>query len=397
MEDLRVQIQQLQETVESQQILLDEYQRQSEVDSSSSDSSVTRQRRPPRRSARSDDIRVEIPDFEGKLQPDEFVDWLQTVERVFEYKEVPEEKKVKIITVKLKKHASIWWENLKKNRECEGKRKIKTWEKMRRELTRKFLPVHYYQDNFLQLQNLRQKNLSVEEYTREFEKLMMKCDIHEKEEQTIARYLGGLNTDIAHPVQLQQYWSVEDVIRLALRVEKQIPKRSSYKNFSFTENSPYPRKPPVEQPSSSVKPSPKTSTQNKTKAVKCFKCQGFGHISSDCPTRRTITIIKGEAYEVSEEEEDEARDDFEREDLDPVYDEELIVADHGESLVIRRSLHTSVKEPHWLRKNIFHTRCTVAGKVCDVIIDSGTCENVVFNNMVEKLKLPTEIHPHPYK
>jgi hypothetical protein len=78
------------------------------------------------------------------------------------------------------------------------------------------LPAHYYQDNFIQLQNLHQKNLSVEEYTREFEKLMMKCDIHEKEEQTIARYLGGLNTDIAHPVQLQQYWSVDDVIRLAI-------------------------------------------------------------------------------------------------------------------------------------------------------------------------------------
>jgi uncharacterized NAD(P)/FAD-binding protein YdhS len=68
--------------------------------------------RPHRKSSRSNDTRVEIPDFEGKLQPGEFVDWLQTVERVFEYKEVPEEKKVKIIVVKLKKHASIWWENL---------------------------------------------------------------------------------------------------------------------------------------------------------------------------------------------------------------------------------------------------------------------------------------------
>jgi hypothetical protein len=210
---------------------LDEYQQRSEVDTSSSDSSLTRRCRPHRKSSRSDDIRVEIPDFEGKLQPDEFVDWLQTVERVFEYKEIPEEKKVKIIVVKLKKHASIWWENLKKKREREGKRKIKTWEKMRRELTRKFLPVHYYQDNFLQLQNLRQKNLSVEEYTREFEKLMMKCDIHEKEEQTIARYLGGLNTDIAHPVQLQQYWSVEDVIRLALQVENKYLKGLPTKTF----------------------------------------------------------------------------------------------------------------------------------------------------------------------
>ena len=118
---------------------------------------------------------------------------------------------------------------------------------MRRELTRKFLP-HYYQDNFIQLHNSRQKSMSVEEYTRDFEKLMMKCDIQEKEEQTISRYLGGLNIDIAHLVQLQQYWSVDKVIRLAIRVEKQIPKKSSYQPLSSTRsyghhncNTPFPK------------------------------------------------------------------------------------------------------------------------------------------------------------
>lgn len=54
------------------------------------------------------------------------------------------------------------------------------------------------------------------------------------------------------------------------------------------------------------------------------------------------------------------------------------------------------KEEPWLRRNIFHTRCTSAGKVCDVIIDNGSCENVVSSYMVEKLDLPTQIHPHPY-
>jgi len=70
----------------------------------------------------------------------------------------------------------------------------------------------------------------------------MKCDIHEREEQTIARYLSGLNTDVAHPVQLQQYWSLDDVVRLAMREEKHLPKKHSYRNFSSTENSSYPRK-----------------------------------------------------------------------------------------------------------------------------------------------------------
>ena len=66
----------------------------------------------------------------------------------------------------------------------------------------------------------------VEEYTREFEQLLMKCDIQEKEEQTIVRYIGGLNADIAHLVQLQQYWTLDDVIRQAIRIEAQLSKKS---------------------------------------------------------------------------------------------------------------------------------------------------------------------------
>ena len=42
----------------------------------------------------SNDFRIELSEFEGKLDPDEFLDWLDTVERIFEYKDVPEDKKV---------------------------------------------------------------------------------------------------------------------------------------------------------------------------------------------------------------------------------------------------------------------------------------------------------------
>ncbi|GJW99531.1 putative reverse transcriptase domain, zinc finger, CCHC-type, aspartic peptidase domain protein [Tanacetum coccineum] len=70
----------------------------------------------------------------------------------------------------------------------------------------------------------------------------------------------------------------------------------------------------------------------------------------------------------------------------------------GELLVIRRALATdSTEDSVWLRHNIFHTWCTSHGKVCDVIIDSGSCKNVVSETMVKKLSLKTEKHPHPYK
>ena len=73
----------------------------------------------------------------------EFVDWLQTIERIFEYNEIPEKQKVKFVATKRKKHASIWWENLKWKHKCEGKSNIKTWDKMRQKLTRKYLHPHY--------------------------------------------------------------------------------------------------------------------------------------------------------------------------------------------------------------------------------------------------------------
>jgi len=39
----------------------------------------------------------------------------------------------------------------------------------------------------------------------------------------------------------------------------------------------------------------------------------------------------------------------------------------------------------------------VADKVCKMIIDNGSCENVVSDEAVQKLQLKTERHPKPYK
>lgn len=63
----------------------------------------------------------------------------------------------------------------------------------------------------------------------------------------------------------------------------------------------------------------------------------------------------------------------------------------GAALVVRRVLN--VVSAKWLRHNIFHTKWTAKGKVCNVIIDGGRCENVVSTTMVEKLSLKTEEHP----
>ncbi|KAK1410999.1 hypothetical protein QVD17_37542 [Tagetes erecta] len=51
----------------------------------------------------------------------------------------------------------------------------------------------------------------------------------------------------------------------------------------------------------------------------------------------------------------------------------------------------------WLKHNIFHSTCTVSGKVCTFVIDSGSCDNLISEEAVHKLGLKTENHPKPYK
>ena len=52
------------------------------LDSSSEDEYSLRMTRPePRIQANSNGFKVEIPEFEGKLDPKEFLDWMHTVER----------------------------------------------------------------------------------------------------------------------------------------------------------------------------------------------------------------------------------------------------------------------------------------------------------------------------
>ena len=123
------------------------------------------------------DFKVEIPEFKGKLNPDKFLEWLHTVEWILEYKEIPDDKKVRLVALRLCKYALLWWTNLCVKQVRNHKDKIRTWEKMKNNLKAGFLPTSYVQDSYSQLHNLTQVNMSVDEYAREFEKLLIEFDI----------------------------------------------------------------------------------------------------------------------------------------------------------------------------------------------------------------------------
>ena len=67
-------------------------------------------------------------------------------------------------------------------------------------------------------------------------------------------------------------------------------------------------------------------------------------------------------------------------------------------MVASRALSVQAKGDNEVQQeSIFHTRCHVQNKVCSVIIDGGSCTNVVGTTLVEKLGMLTSKHPRPYK
>ncbi|GJY38126.1 RNA-directed DNA polymerase [Tanacetum coccineum] len=154
---------------------------------------------------------------------------------------------------------------------------------------------------------------------------------------------------------------------------------------------------PVTAPKTTPKATtPTTSAAGNTRecvdnAPRCYKCGGLGHYARDYLNMKTLAFIPDDVGPIYDT------------DVEPEVDEpgdELVYLDRREALVIQRVLNVavskSVDDNSWLRNNIFRTKCTSKGKIYDMIIDGGNCENVVSTYMVEKLGMKTEDHPEPF-
>lgn len=277
------------------------------------------------------------------------------------------------------------------------------------------MPSHYYRGLFQKLQRLTQGFKSVEDYYKEMEIAMARANIEEDREATMARFLQGLNPEIADIVEMQHYLDMDDLVYQAMKVEEQLKRKrlakkdrfgssntwkSSYKKDESNYNN-YKKDEPTYNKFkgdnskftklTAPQPSKAESSSGKSRDTKCFKCLGFGHIAAQCPSKKVLVMnARGEieSEDESNEHEEDIESDEEGEEQEPAV---------GDLLVARRVLNAQAKEDDNQRENLFHTRCHVNGKVCSVIIDGGSCTNVASSDMVDKLQLQTEKHPKPYR
>ncbi|XP_024005017.1 uncharacterized protein LOC112082150 [Eutrema salsugineum] len=292
------------------------------------------------------DLKLTPPTFAGKSDPEAYLDWERRLEHIFECYGYAERKKVAVAAAQLTDNVLAWWDRNVPERKRQRFGPVVTWSDM------KFL--------------LRLIKVERAQYSGLHELLHLAVQV----EQQIKR-----KTSLTNRNRTNQTWNASS--SKPIDKGKAVDIESRFKGKS-TEA---PKSNRAERGKSSGNPS-------RTRDITCFRCQGRGHMSRECPNQRVLIITPSGDYESQDEQEDDSND----------MDEEVEYPDTGELLVTRRVLSVLVHpEETAQRENIFHTRCTIKNKVCNLIIDGDSCTNMASKYMVDRLGLEKTKHPRPYK
>jgi hypothetical protein len=234
--------------------------------------------------------------------PEAYLEWETKMEMVFDCHNYSEIKKVKLAAIEFTDYAIVWWDQLLINKRRNREPPVDTWEEMKMLMRKRFVPSHYYRGLYQKLLRLTQGSKSVDEYYKEMEVSMIRDNVEEDWEATMARFLHGLNHEIADIVELQHYVELTDMVHQAIKVEEQFkrkglarrgqpmattslwktaPKGTS--SFKISQNLNPPR---IAKPTTAITSGNTEASTSKTRVIKCFKCQGRGHIASQCVNKR---------------------------------------------------------------------------------------------------------------
>ncbi|KAG7572507.1 Integrase catalytic core [Arabidopsis suecica] len=334
------------------------------------------------------DIKLIPPTFAGKSNPEAYIDWERRMEYIFDCYGYGEARKVALAAAQLTENALSWWDRTVADRRRQRFDPISNWGDMKYLLRLRYIPDHYHRDLQKRFRKLSQGTRTVDQYFEEFEKLMNSLEIEESDESLMAQFIDGLQERIQRKVERAKYNGLHELLHLAVQVEQQIRRKTSLSNRSRN-NTPWNTSNNRTLDKGKAVDNDSKFKNKSNEAPKTSKPEpGRGHMARECPNQRVMILTSSGDYE-SQDEQEEGSDE---------HDADVEYPDVGELLVIRRTLSMFVNpEEKVQRENIFHTRCTIKNKVCNLIIDGGSCTNVASKYMVDMLGLQKTKHPRPYK
>ncbi|XP_020700689.2 uncharacterized protein LOC110112721 [Dendrobium catenatum] len=322
-------------------------------------------------------IKVDVPYFDGHLHIEDYLDWEKAVENFFDYMDIEPDRQVKYVACRLRGGASAWWDQISQIRLREGRTRVRSWNRMKQLLRAQFLPTDFEQIMYIWYQHCVQGSRSVSEYTEEFNRLSARNNLNESNNQLVARYIGGLKDSIQDKLELNTVWSLAQAINFAFKVEMQQSRLSK---------TPSTRRQWQDSAAGSSKFSPQTVRSPQPPLL---------------PTPTTTTVNPGGDPKLPLKARPAGSEEGELCEAEITGEQEIedVEADDGEPLIciLEKLLLAPRQSSPSQRHALFRTRCTVNGKVCDLLIDSGCTENIISRSVVQSLQLKTTKSASPYK
>ncbi|XP_038680959.1 uncharacterized protein LOC119981891 [Tripterygium wilfordii] len=319
-------------------------------------------------------FKLDILEFQGCQQPEELLDWLAIVEEILEFKDVQDQHRVPLVVARFQGRAAAWWQQLKQSRLRRGKPKLASWTKLVKHMSSAFLPYNYVRTLYQQLQNLKQGPRTIDDYTTEFYRLDTRLDLNESEGMLVSRYIGGMQQPFQDSLNFLDIMTISEAHQKALHLERSMNRRSwSLEGGNMGRRTGRPST--ASSPSSGVQPvqqrgSANTQPNRGTSSGGEKYGKGLFVETEEAPIGAGVNLDQAPVFDEEEE-----------------CDEEHIHGDDGPLLMMRQVFLAPCEETEsdWLRNNIFNSTCTIGGKVCQLIIDSGSFENVVAEEVVKKI------------
>ncbi|KAI9180646.1 hypothetical protein LWI28_006916 [Acer negundo] len=244
-------------------------------------------------------VKVDAPEFDGRLDANVFLDWLAVMDDYFEWYPMSEEQKVCFAKLKLIGSAKKYWRNIQMQYDRLSQDPITLWSEMKIRLREKYLPTYYRSALLDQYLNIKQYSSSVNDYISVFDDLLTRCNIKEEPDVTVARFLNGLKFEVKRVVSIHNPETLEDAYSKALEAEKYLrpypfrrppddlrqtrpsPSEGS-QSFNYrrvntsTSNAHFDSRPPIPR-DRPVLPSP---VRPHNPNIECHHCHAKGHIAS---------------------------------------------------------------------------------------------------------------------
>ncbi|KAK8916299.1 hypothetical protein KSP39_PZI023361 [Platanthera zijinensis] len=244
--------------------------------------------------------------------------------------------------------------------------------------------------------NLQQDKQTIDEYTNEFLVLQSRLDLNEDDHMVVARYLNGLRYAIRNQLELHDFRDLGEISSRARRVEALQKRRSGQRSTDGPRS--------TDRPTSSTTTTPTpTTTDSPPLAITGAPTLHPGPSRGKEPIGarpHTGFVVVIDSTTGGEPEYGVFLSDPQPE---PLPEADSFIEVEGEQpehlvCVLHSGLVTSSKttEQDPRRKEIFRTTARIQEHFYSIIIDSGSMENYVSQQMVEKLGLLTRPLKQPY-